>query len=50
MIGPITTQELCGAIKKQKKGKVPGPDGLLASYYKSFEDFLKNFYNPCNRQ
>ena len=37
---PITTEEISEAWKKQKNSKSPGPDGLPAEYYKTFEETL----------
>uniref|UniRef100_A0A8C5M2S8 Reverse transcriptase domain-containing protein n=1 Tax=Leptobrachium leishanense TaxID=445787 RepID=A0A8C5M2S8_9ANUR len=37
---PVTTEEVSVALKRQKNGKAPGPDGLPASYYKKFGDTL----------
>lgn len=35
---PLTMMEFLEAICKQKKGKGPGPDGLLEEYYQKFEN------------
>uniref|UniRef100_A0A8C5WLI0 Reverse transcriptase domain-containing protein n=1 Tax=Leptobrachium leishanense TaxID=445787 RepID=A0A8C5WLI0_9ANUR len=32
---PVTSEEVAAAIKRQKPGTAPGPDGLPAIYYKS---------------
>uniref|UniRef100_A0A8C5PPA2 Reverse transcriptase domain-containing protein n=1 Tax=Leptobrachium leishanense TaxID=445787 RepID=A0A8C5PPA2_9ANUR len=37
---PITAEELAQTIKTQKNGKVPGPDGFPALYYKKFGKVL----------
>lgn len=37
---PITTSEITEIIKRSKKGKSPGPDGLPIEYYQKFEDQL----------
>lgn len=41
---PITVCEIVEAIKKQKKNKTPGPDGIPAEFYKMFEDVLQESY------
>uniref|UniRef100_A0A8C5MWK9 Reverse transcriptase domain-containing protein n=1 Tax=Leptobrachium leishanense TaxID=445787 RepID=A0A8C5MWK9_9ANUR len=33
---PINTEEIAAALKRQKPGKAPGPDGLPSIYYKRF--------------
>uniref|UniRef100_A0A8C5PAH9 Reverse transcriptase domain-containing protein n=1 Tax=Leptobrachium leishanense TaxID=445787 RepID=A0A8C5PAH9_9ANUR len=33
---PMTQEEITAAVKSQKNGKAPGPDGLPALYYKRF--------------
>uniref|UniRef100_A0A2D4NQI0 Reverse transcriptase domain-containing protein n=1 Tax=Micrurus surinamensis TaxID=129470 RepID=A0A2D4NQI0_MICSU len=38
----ITMMELTEAIKKQKNGKAPGPDGIPAEMYKTLQDSLSN--------
>uniref|UniRef100_A0A8D0E419 Reverse transcriptase domain-containing protein n=1 Tax=Salvator merianae TaxID=96440 RepID=A0A8D0E419_SALMN len=37
----ITPRELFDAIKKMKRGKAPGPDGLTAIYYRMFQEELQ---------
>ena len=37
---PLTYAEIIEALKKQKNGKAPGPDGLPAEYYKKLEEVL----------
>uniref|UniRef100_A0A803K7H0 Reverse transcriptase domain-containing protein n=1 Tax=Xenopus tropicalis TaxID=8364 RepID=A0A803K7H0_XENTR len=37
---PITEEEVITAIKTLKSSSSPGPDGLPASYYKKFKEFL----------
>uniref|UniRef100_A0A8C5MPA2 Reverse transcriptase domain-containing protein n=1 Tax=Leptobrachium leishanense TaxID=445787 RepID=A0A8C5MPA2_9ANUR len=37
---PIPTEELAHALKKQKNGKSPGPDGYPTEYYKKFRGTL----------
>ena len=39
-VAPITHAEIMEALKKQKNGKAPGPDGLPAEYYKEPEEVL----------
>uniref|UniRef100_A0A8C5PB98 Reverse transcriptase domain-containing protein n=1 Tax=Leptobrachium leishanense TaxID=445787 RepID=A0A8C5PB98_9ANUR len=40
LCSPVTTGEVSVALNRQRNGKAPGPDGLLASYYKRFGDTL----------
>uniref|UniRef100_A0A8C5WGU9 Reverse transcriptase domain-containing protein n=1 Tax=Leptobrachium leishanense TaxID=445787 RepID=A0A8C5WGU9_9ANUR len=37
---PISSEEISQAIKQQKNGKTPGPDGFPALYYKKFGQIL----------
>lgn len=36
----MTINEIVKTLKKQKKGKAPGPDGLPTEYYKTSEDSI----------
>lgn len=40
---PLSSEELLIALQKMKPGKIPGPDGLTAQYYKSFSAQLLHF-------
>uniref|UniRef100_A0A3B3YI25 Reverse transcriptase domain-containing protein n=1 Tax=Poecilia mexicana TaxID=48701 RepID=A0A3B3YI25_9TELE len=46
---PISRRELLDAIKELQTGKVAGPDGLIAEFYKEFQEVLAepllNMYN-----
>lgn len=37
---PISTKEIQKAIDQMKSGKVPGPDGITAKFYKVFKEDL----------
>lgn len=47
---PIEVKELEAAIKKQKSGKAPGPDGYTARFYKAMGKYLsKNLVMVMNK-
>lgn len=41
---PLTKEEADLALKQMKMGKSPGPDGLMAGYYKIYADILTPFF------